>query len=263
MSNFDHQGNPYQSPISGHTTELFGSHPPRQISIDPIGLLTRSYAGLGSQYWVFLAVSLVGMFVGSIVPMNILLGPMLVGVFLCAKDRLQGKGVEFGTLFRGFDYFLESLLVIIAAFVFSLGIFLAVFILMAIVLGGVIAVTGTGGDEPGPAFWAALLMCVPVFIAASLVCYFPFVFAFQLIADKKMKALDAVKLSFHAAWINRGGVVWYMLVVGIISLVLAMMCYLPLLFFIPIWLFSMFLLYRDVFPEYEVFPEDIVDARVI
>jgi len=257
MPDFAQQSNPYESTTSQYSSDPLSCPQPVRISIDPIDLLRRGYRGLGDQYWIFLAVSLVGVFIGSLVPMNILMGPMLVGIFLCAKERERSEKIEFGTLFRGFDQFLDSLIVIIALTVLSLLVLLPIAILLILVLGGFIVATGNSGAEPGLPLFMLLFAFTPVIIAASLACYIPFVFAFQLIADKKMGAVDAIKLSCRAAWMNLGGTVWYLIVVGLISFALSLMCYLPVFFFLPISFASLFALYRDVFPS------EIVDAQQV
>ena len=78
------------------------------MSFAPIALYKRSYALLGEQYWLFFGITLVGIFLGSLVPFGILMGPMMVGIYMCFADRERGKQVEFGTLFKGFDQFANS-----------------------------------------------------------------------------------------------------------------------------------------------------------
>jgi hypothetical protein len=262
MSNESPEGNPYQSPgpdtyfrQSTRQGPSFGPPDPLQVRIDPLDLLKRGLHFLGDQYWIFLAVTLVGVIIGSLVPLSILLGPMLVGFYLCLLERERSSRIEFGTLFRGFDRFLDSLLVILAVTVFA---FLVILPFIALTLGLVVFVAvGSEGGEPSVGVFLAMAVLVPLILIASVISYLPFLFAFQLIAEHEVSAIDAIKLSCRAVWLNLGGCIWYILVVGVISMVATLMCYLPLIFFMPIAFTSLFLLYR------EIFPVEIIEAEVV
>ena len=62
------------------------------------------------QYWLLFAITLVGMLVGSAVPV-VLVGPAICGIYLCLFQKIDGKPVVFESLFKGFDYFMASLIV--------------------------------------------------------------------------------------------------------------------------------------------------------
>src|SRR5712664_997778 len=78
--------------------------------IKPVECLKEGWALIKDQYWLFFGISLVGMLIGGAVPI-VLLGPMMSGIFLCLFQRQRSQPVEFGTLFKGFDYFVQSLIV--------------------------------------------------------------------------------------------------------------------------------------------------------
>jgi hypothetical protein len=112
------QFNPYEP-----TQSRIGADPnsPRQVSINPIDLYKRSLALMGDQYWLFVGMTFLAMLIGSVVPFGILMGPMFVGLYLCFKEREEGRRVEFGKLFQGFDEFVNSLIVTLILIVVSLG----------------------------------------------------------------------------------------------------------------------------------------------
>src|SRR5437764_292966 len=62
------------------------------------------------RFWFFLGVGLVGILVGSLAPFGILLGPMMCGVYLCLLRHMHGQPVTFDMLFKGFNYFANSLI---------------------------------------------------------------------------------------------------------------------------------------------------------
>ena len=73
--------NPYSAPekFSGFDPGDFGEF--RRISARPIERLTEAKAMLGNQYWLFVGICLVGVLIGSIVPMGIMMGPMICGIY--------------------------------------------------------------------------------------------------------------------------------------------------------------------------------------
>ena len=81
----------------------------QRVQIAPVRLLNEAVALLGKDYWLFVAISLVGLVISSAVPL-LLVGPMMCGIYLCFFQRMRGKRPEFETLFRGFDVFLEGLI---------------------------------------------------------------------------------------------------------------------------------------------------------
>ncbi len=75
----------------------------------------------------------------------------------------------------------------------------------------------------------------------------PFLFTFQLIADRNFKAIDAVKTSARGVAKNLSGVIWFVIVTGFLTSIASMMCFLPVILLLPILLGALFLLYRDIF----------------
>ena len=86
-------------------------------------------------------------------------------------------------------------------------------------------------------------------MVASLLLEIFFMFAFPLVADRKMSGLDAVKLSFRAAKANFGGVLGLVLLNGLFSIVGLLCCIVGLYFYLPVSLAAQAVAYRRVFPE--------------
>src|SRR5205807_9942166 len=78
--------------------------------IQPVECIKEGWALIKDQYWLFFGISIVGILIGGAVPI-VLLGPMMVGIFICLLQRLRKERVEFGTLFKGFDQFVPGLIV--------------------------------------------------------------------------------------------------------------------------------------------------------
>ena len=237
---------PYESPVSPSGYVSDGEI--RKVPIDPIGLLKRGKELLGEQYWVFLLITWLAVIIGSMVPFGIVLGPLMVGVYLCMKEREQGKQVELGTMFSGFDRFVDAFVAVLLQMVIS-------FVLMipaAIVIGigiAILAAVGDNGNEVAAGIGVlGIVILIPLIMIVALLSYMPSVFCFQLIADRGMTGLQAVALSFKAAWKNLFGLIIFQIVVGVISALLSLLCFFPVIFFFPIVMAAMYVLYRDIFP---------------
>ncbi len=81
----------------------------QKVHVAPARLLQQSVSLMGDDYWMFLAITFVGMVIGSVVPV-VIYGPMVCGIYLCYLQRMRGKKASFETLFQGFDFFVESLI---------------------------------------------------------------------------------------------------------------------------------------------------------
>jgi uncharacterized membrane protein len=239
--------NPYQP--TSHSNRSVAQ--PQKAAIGALELIRQGYEFIREQYWMFFAITLVGMLIGNAVPLGLVMGPMLVGINLCFLALQRGERVAFATLFDGFDDFKESLiatLILIAATV-------AVIIpLIGIAVVGILIVTSSAPNAAGNeqvSIGIAILMLV-IYVLAIIACVLvtvPFLFAFHLIAEQKLSGLDAVTTSFRGVRRNAFGILRYVIVVSIISFVLMIMCYVPFFFFMPIAFSSLFLLYRKVFPQ--------------
>src|SRR5918994_6075848 len=76
--------------------------------ISPVECVKEGWQLIKDRYWLFLGITLVAMLVGGAVPV-VLIGPMMVGLYLCLFAKMRGEPVEFGMLFKGFDYFVQGL----------------------------------------------------------------------------------------------------------------------------------------------------------
>jgi uncharacterized membrane protein len=88
-----------------------------------------------------------------------------------------------------------------------------------------------------------------IIITVSLLIEIFFMFAFPLVADRKMSGLDAVKLSIKAGRANLGGVVGLMLLNGLFTILGMLACIVGVYFYIPIAIASQAAAYRRVFPD--------------
>src|SRR5499426_828252 len=103
-------------------------------AVSPMECIKEGWALIKDDYWLFFGITLVGFLIGGLVPV-VLLGPMMVGVFLCLQQRQRNQPVEFGLLFKGFDQFVPGLIVavlkMIPIFIILIPYYIFVFAMMA------------------------------------------------------------------------------------------------------------------------------------
>lgn len=220
----------------------------------PIVCLQEGWRLIREQYWLFCGITVVGMLLGQLAPFAILLGPMMCGIYLCLFRRQRGEPVTFDMLFKGFDYFRESL---IAALIQVAPVFiLLVFMQVAFVIGMVFL--GPGMQEPSdeavtslaPATAVALLLAAfALMVVVMLLVTALFMFTYPLIVDRKLSGLDAVKTSFRAVAGNFGGVIGLVALQILLGVLGALLCYVGAFLFIPVGFAASAIAYQQVFPR--------------
>lgn len=224
--------------------------------IAPMECIKEGWALIKDQYWLFFGITLVGMMIGGVVPV-VLLGPMMVGIFLCLQQRQRNQPVDIGMLFKGFDQFVPGL--IVAAFK-MIPIFI-VLIPYYIFIFGMMAVMPRGRSNPddSPQFVFTVLgfelLFGIVIITVSILVEIFFMFAFPLVADRKMSGLEAVKLSMKAGRANIGGVLGLILLNALFTMLGLLACIVGIYFYLPIAIASQAVAYRRVFPDIGRFGE--------
>jgi len=219
--------------------------------ISPMECIKEGWALIKDQYWLFFGITLVGMLIGGAVPV-VLLGPMMVGIFLCLQQRQRNQLVDFGLLFKGFDLFVPSLIVavlkMIPIFIILIPYYIFIFAMMAAMPHG-----SRASSEDSQAFAFGFigmeLVFAIVIITVSLFVEMFFMFAFPLVADRKMSGLDAVKLSFKAGRANMGGILGLMLLNALFGILGVLACIIGVYFYLPIAIASQAVAYRRVFPD--------------
>ena len=220
--------------------------------IRPVECVKEGWALIKDQYWLFLGIVFVGVFIGGAVPL-VLIGPMMVGIYLCFFRRMRGEPVEFGNLFKGFDYFAPGL---IAALIQMIPIVIVIVPMYIIMFALMMTSMPRGGrmdpDESSRFLFTFLgfeLVFVTVMLVLGIVVTIFFLFAFPLIADRNLSGVDAVKLSIKAARANFGGILSLILVNVGLGILGVLCCYIGAFFVAPVSLASYAVAYRRVFPE--------------
>ena len=211
--------------------------------IRPVECFKEAWELIKNDYWILVLIFLVGVFIGA-ASLYILLGAMLCGIFNAYLKKIDGKPVSFEDLFKGFNFFAPSILLVIVVIVPSL-------VMMGIVYAPFIAALAMGSKLSSDEFMTMLAGSFVVDLLVSLVVisfHTLLFFAFPLLVDRNLSAIDAMKTSARAVWLNLGGVVGLILVGAGINFVGALACGIGAYFTIPIVFAGNVLAYRKVFP---------------
>lgn len=219
----------------------------RRKAVEPVECIKAGWNLIRNQYWLFVGLTVVGILIGSVVPFGILLGPMMCGIYLTLFKTRRGQPVEFNDLFKGFDFFRDSLIATLLHLVPILVIFVPSYIVFYIALFFMMPRNG----EPDPTalltFFGIFAVFWIVMIVILIIVSVGFTFAYPLIVDRRLSGLDAVKLSIKAGMANFWQLLGMLLLNGLVSFVGLLFCYVGAFFVLPIGFAAIATAYEQVF----------------
>ena len=222
--------------------------PYKRKAVDPVECIKAGWELVKPQYWLFVGMTFVAFFIGSAVPFGILMGPMMCGIYLTAFARKRREPIEFGMLFKGFDFFGPSVIATLLHAVPIIAILVPTYVLF---YASLVLAMVSQGDNPNPAALLGILgtfsIVVLVIVVLITIISIGFTFAYPLIVDRRLKGFDAVKLSFKAAMAN----FWRLLAMGLLTSVMAIVgmvfCYVGMFLVFPISYGAIASAYEQVF----------------
>ena len=224
--------------------------PFQRNAVEPVQCIKGGWELIKDQYWLFVGMSAVGMLIGSAVPMGILMGPMMCGLFLSFFKRMRREPIEFGTLFKGFDFFGPGVVATLLHILPIMAVVIPAYLLFYV---GIIfsAAASTAGDEPNPGAMLAVFVMFGIFWVVILflivVVSIGFTFAHPLIVDRKMQGFEAVKLSFKGAMANFWRLLSMALLTFILNIAGVLLCYIGVFLVLPIGYAAIAKAYEQVF----------------
>ena len=209
----------------------------RRNAVEPIECINRAWALVKDQYWLFVGMVAIAILIGSAIPLGILMGPMMCGIYLSFFKKRRGEPIELGTLFKGFDYFGPSVVATLLHVIPILIIIVPAYILFYVFF---ILTMTVQGDEPNP---GAMLGLMGMFTLFWIVMFFiiviisiGFTFVYPLLVDRKMAALAnfwrILLLLFLSSLINIAGV---------------LLCYVGMFLAFPVSYGALAIAYEQVF----------------
>jgi uncharacterized membrane protein len=217
--------------------------------VQPVECFKAGWNLVKGQYWLFFGMCLVAWMIGSAVPLGILMGPMMCGVFLTFFKTRRREPVEFGTMFKGFDYFGPSVVATLLHVVPILIIVVPAYIFFYI--GFFVTIAAQDANDPSP--WALFLifgmftLFWVVVIGVIMIVSIGFIFAYPLIVDRNLQGFDAVKLSFKAAMANFWRLLGLIMLNFALSLAGICLCFVGIYLVIPVSYAAIASAYEQVF----------------
>ena len=214
----------------------------RKVQIGPVKCYLDAKDFLGDQYWLFFGICFVAIILAGVVPIFVM-GPAYAGMLLCMTMRARGEQVTFETLFKGFDFYLPSLIVTL--------IYMGAVIVLAIpfismLIGGIALVAIENGRF--------ILIGIPVVFLATAywmivlsILIMVYTFAICLVVDKKMDGWPAMAAATKGVCLNFFGVAGTSFVGQAEYFIGAMMCFIPGLLVTPIVFTGHFIAYWKIF----------------
>lgn len=219
---------------------------PQRIQVKPIELLKEAKELLGDQYWLFVGMTFIALVIGGALPLGILMGPMFCGLYLCFMEQRERRTSEFGTLFKGFEYFAESLiatLIIIAIVTLIIIPIVVIYFVFVVVIGLTL-----GEDGAPPLFIFSMVIFYPLIFLVSFLANLPFLFVYPLIAGHGLKAVPAIKTSWAGVKLNFFPLAIMLFVYSVLSVIAALACVLPVYLLAPLTFGGTFLVYTRIYP---------------
>jgi uncharacterized membrane protein len=215
--------------------------------VRPVECVKGGWNLIKNQYWLVLGMCFVGALITAAV--GILVGPMMCGLYLTFFTLRRRQPIEFGMLFKGFDYILQS---IIASLIHSVPVIIIIvpaYILFYVFF--LVAMVAQGNREPNVTVWLTIMLVYALFwlvvIAVIMFVSIGFMFVYPLIVDRGLSALDAIKLSFKAAMANFFGLLGLIALNFLLSLAGVLMCFVGVYFVLPISYSAIAIAYEQVF----------------
>jgi uncharacterized membrane protein len=221
----------------------------RRGAVEPVECIKAGWELVRDQYWLFVGMCAVAMIVGSAVPLGILMGPMMCGLYLVFFSKRRGLPIEFGMLFKGFDYFGNSVVAALLHVIPIMAIIIPAYIFLYISMIAAVAAGSAADSGPlaGLMFVFVILIFYVVVVGAVIIISIVFMFAYPLIVDRGLPGFEAVKWSFKAGLANFWRLLGLSLLGGLLGLGGALLCYIGILLVFPITLSSIAVAYEQVF----------------
>lgn len=222
----------------------------KRNAVEPVKCLKEGWNLVKDQYWLFVGMCLVGMLIGGAVPLGILLGPMMCGIYYTFFQTRRGRPIEFGNLFKGFDYFGQSLIATLIHVVPIVIIVVPAYI--AFYVGFILTMLQQQqSGEPNPGLLFGFLGVFMIFwlvvIVAIILVSIGFTFVYPLIVDRGFSGIDSVKLSFRAAMANFWRLLGLTLLTALLGFVGVLLCFVGILLVYPIAFAALAVAYEQVF----------------
>lgn len=179
-------------------------------------------------------------------------GVLFCGIYAALSRKVNTGVADFGDLFSGFQKIMPCLIVAaimsLVQFVIGVGMLLG---------GAAVGVSAFGmgmlmkDGQFDPSVLGGIIFAVLIFVAVYVVILLIIsaltTFVYPLIGERNLSGGEALLLSVKSGFSNLGGIILMMILLFLISMGGAMLCFVGLLFVAPILPASIFAAYQSVF----------------
>ncbi len=215
--------------------------------IRPVECLRKGWDLIKDQYWLFFAITLVGMLIAGIVPLGILLGAMFCGIYYCLFQKMNGQRMTFEGLFKGFDYFVPGLIATLVLIIPAVILGVLAYIPLIMMQLSMMKSKNPNPDEMFAYLGFFAVEMVVLCLVLGTIHAFLF-FAYPLIVEYKLSGMEAFKLSAKAVWKNLGGVVGFIALEVVLVIIGYLLCIVGVYLTLPLMFAGALVAYRKVFP---------------
>lgn len=223
----------------------------KRSAVRPVECVKDGWNLIKNQYWLILGMCIIGWMIGAAVPLGILMGPMMCGLFITFFAMRRREPVEFGTLFKGFEHFGQSVIATLLHAVPIMVIVIGAYILFYVFFLVAVISQGSGSGQANSAAMMAVFAVYGLFwivmIAIIMFISIGFMFVYPLIVDRGLSGFDAVKMSFRAAIGNFWGLLGLILLNFLLSVGGLLLCIVGVYFVLPISYSAIAIAYEQVF----------------
>src|SRR5258705_13684635 len=121
----------------------------KRNAVQPVECIKAGWELIKSQYWLFVGMTVVGIIIGSVVPLGILMGPMMCDIYLALFQTRRRQPIEFGLLFKGFEYFGDAVIATLLHMIPIVIVIAPAYILYIVGMFGMMAASQNGEPNPG------------------------------------------------------------------------------------------------------------------
>ena len=128
-------------------------------AVRPVECLKGGWELIKNQYWLILAMCIIAQMIAA--ALGILMGPMMCGLYLTFFMMRRRQPIEFGTVFKGFDYLAQGIIATLIHAVPVLVIVVPAYILFYVFF--LVAMVAQGNREPDPLVWVTIMLVYALF----------------------------------------------------------------------------------------------------
>src|SRR5258706_10585293 len=151
----------------------------KRNAVEPVECIKAGWNLIRSQYWLFVGLTVVGLIMGSVVPLGILMGPMMCGIYLALFKTRRGEPIEFGLLFKGFDYFGHAVIATLLHMVPIVVVVVPAYILMYVGMFAIVGISANNGEpNPGALFGFLGFLAIFWLVVVILLIFLSVIFTF-------------------------------------------------------------------------------------